>query len=51
MLQKKKTHALFCLYYIVICEFKYENKMVNLSRLVLTGHDTGSEMVQRGNWP
>ena len=32
-------HALFCLYYVVIYEFKYERKMMKLLRLVLVGCD------------
>ena len=32
-------HALFCLYYVVIYEFKYESKMLKPSRLVLAGRD------------
>ena len=36
---KKKTHALFCLYYVVVYEFKYESKMIKPSRLVLVGRD------------
>ena len=39
MLKKKKMHALFCLYYVVIYEFKYETKMIKPSRLVLAGRD------------
>ena len=39
---KKKKHALFCLYYVVIYEFKYESKMLKPSRLVLVGRDTHS---------
>ena len=37
--KKKKKHALFCLYYVVIYEFKYESKMLKPSRLVLVGRD------------
>ena len=47
MLQKKKMHALFCLYYVVIYEFKYESKMIKLSRLVLVGRD---KLVKSINW-
>ena len=37
--KKKKTHALFCLYYVVIYEFKYKSKMIKLSQLVLAGRN------------
>ena len=40
--KKKKMHALFCLYYVVIYEFKYETKMIKPSRLVLAGRDIES---------
>ena len=37
--RKKKMHALFCLYYVVIYEFKYESKMIKTSPLVLASRD------------
>ena len=41
---KTKTHALLCLYYVVVYEFKYESKMIKPSRLVLAGHDRKSPL-------
>ena len=48
---KKKMHALFCLYYVVIYEFKYETKMIKPSRLVLAGRDNyGLNVIEVWFW-